>query len=118
MTCCVDSGGAPANFMDIRTSATSLQIAKGIGLLLADPRVKVILVNVHGGGMTSCDTIVEAMSVAMRWSGRKVPIVFRSAGQNAGYAQKMMTDRRIPHELDGRSTAGARRAVAIAKGAR
>jgi succinyl-CoA synthetase beta subunit len=113
-----DCGGAPANFMDIRTSAMSLQIAKGIGLLLADPRVSVIFVNVHGGGMTSCDTIVEAISIALRWSGRKVPIVVRFAGQNAGYAQKMLSDRRIPHELAASITAGARRAVALARGAR
>ncbi len=113
-----DLGGAPANFMDIRTSAMSLQIAKGIGLLLADPRVGVIFVNVHGGGMTSCDTIVEAMSIALRWSGRKVPMVVRFAGQNAAYAQKMLTERRIPHELAASISAGARRAVELAKGAR
>jgi succinyl-CoA synthetase beta subunit len=113
-----DCGGAPANFMDIRTSAMSLQIAKGIGLLLADTRVGVIFVNVHGGGMTSCDTIVEAMGIALRWSGRKVPIVVRFAGQNAGYAHKMLVDRRIPHETAASITAGARRAVEIARGAR
>ncbi|MGH6925914.1 MAG: ADP-forming succinate--CoA ligase subunit beta [Propylenella sp.] len=110
-----DCGGAPANFMDIRTSAMSLQIAKGIGLLLADPRVAVIFVNVHGGGMTSCDTIVEAMNIALRWSGRKVPIVVRLAGQNADYSRKMLADRRIPHELADSITAGARRAVELAK---
>jgi succinyl-CoA synthetase beta subunit len=114
----VDCGGRPANFMDIRTSAMSLQIAKGIGLLLADPRVNVVFVNVHGGGMTSCDTIVEAISIAARWSGRKVPIVVRFAGQNAGYARKMLADRRIPHELAASMTEGARRAVELAKGAR
>ncbi len=112
------AGGAPANFMDIRTTAKSLQIAKGIGLLLAEPKVRAILVNVHGGGMTSCDTVVEAIQFAMRWSGRKVPIVFRAAGQNADYARRMMVDRRIPHEVAGNITAAARRAVALAKGAR
>ncbi len=112
-----DAGGAPANFMDIRTTAMSQQIAKGIGLLLADPRVKVILVNVHGGGMTSCDTVVDAIQIAMRWSGRKVPIVFRAAGQNADHARWAMTDRRIPHDLAGSISDAARRAVAIAKGA-
>jgi succinyl-CoA synthetase beta subunit len=111
-----DLGGAPANFMDIRTTAMSLQIAKGIGLLLAAPAVKVILVNVHGGGMTSCDTIVEAIQIAVRWSGRKVPIVFRVAGQNADYARKMMVDRRIAHEVATSISAAARRAVEIAKG--
>ena len=76
-----DLGGALANFMDIRTTAMSLQIAKGIGLLLADPAVKVILVNVHGGGMTGCDMIVEAIHIAMRWSGRKILIVSARPGR-------------------------------------
>jgi succinyl-CoA synthetase beta subunit len=111
-----DAGGSPANFMDIRTTAMSLQIAKGIGLLLADPKVKAILVNVHGGGMTRCDTVVEAIQIALRWSGRKVPIVFRAAGQNADYARRMMVDRRIAHEVADSITAAARRAVALARG--
>jgi succinyl-CoA synthetase beta subunit len=111
-----EAGGAASNFMDIRTTAMSLQIAKGIELLLADPRVKVILVNVHGGGMTSCDTIVEAINIALRWSGRKVPIVFRAAGQNADYARKLMVDRRIAHEVAPSITAAAERAVEIARG--
>ncbi|MCB1885068.1 MAG: ADP-forming succinate--CoA ligase subunit beta [Geminicoccaceae bacterium] len=113
-----DAGGRPANFMDIRTTATSLQIAKGIGLLLSNPKVAVILVNVHGGGMTRCDTIVEALGIAVRRSGRSVPVVFRVAGQNAGQARTMMVDRRIRHErVDGMADA-AKRAVALAKGGR
>jgi len=111
-----DMGGAPANFMDIRTTAMSLQISRGIGLLLADPAVKVILVNVHGGGMTSCDTIVEAIHIAMRWSGRKIPIVFRAAGQNAEYARKLIVDRRIAHEVAPSISAAAQRAAELAKG--
>jgi succinyl-CoA synthetase beta subunit len=58
---------------------------------------------------------VEAISIAIRWSGRKVPIVVRLAGQNAGYAKKMLADRRIPHELAEGIVAGARRAVELAK---
>jgi succinyl-CoA synthetase beta subunit len=111
-----DAGGRPANFMDIRTTAMSQQIAKGIGLLLAEPAVKVILVNVHGGGMTSCDTVVDAIQMAMRWSGRKVPIVFRAAGQNAEHACWAMADRRIPHELASDISSAARRAVELARG--
>jgi succinyl-CoA synthetase beta subunit len=110
----IDAGGRPANFMDIRTTAMSQQIAKGIGLLFADPAVKAILVNVHGGGMTSCDTIVDAIQMAMRASGRKVPIVFRAAGQNADHARWMMADRRIAHEVAHDVSAAARRAVEIA----
>jgi succinyl-CoA synthetase beta subunit len=114
----VDAGGRPANFMDIRTTAMSLQIARGVGLLLADPRVKAILVNIHGGGMTRCDTIVEAIHVARRWSGRSVPMVVRLAGQNAEYARAMLADRQIPHEIAGDMAEAVRRAAAIARGGR
>src|SRR5262249_13259659 len=55
------AGGAPANFMDIRTTAKSLDIAQGINLVLENPRAKVLLVNVFGGGMQPCDTIAEAL---------------------------------------------------------
>ena len=114
----VDAGGRPANFMDIRTTAMSLQIARGVGLLLADPRVKAILVNIHGGGMTRCDTIVEAIHVARRWSGRSVPMVVRLAGQNAEYARAMLADRQIPHEIAGDMAEAVSRAAAIARGGR
>jgi succinyl-CoA synthetase beta subunit len=111
-----DAGGRPANFMDIRTTATSFQIAKGVQLLLDDPSVKVLLVNVHGGGMTVCDTVAEGINFAYSRSPRKPPIVFRAAGQNAGYALTIMKDRRLPFvAVDDISTAVAR-AVALARG--
>ncbi len=81
------AGGAPANFMDIRTTATSLDIAHGFGLLLDNPRVRALLINVHGGGMQSCDTVAEGLGIAMRRSGRTLPVVTRLAGTNADYAR-------------------------------
>ena len=93
-----DAGGRAANFMDIRTTATSLQVARGIGMLLSDPNVKSILVHIHGGGMTPCDTIAEALALALAWSDRKVPVVTRLAGHNADYARQMLVDRNVPHE--------------------
>jgi succinyl-CoA synthetase beta subunit len=105
----VDAGGRPANFMDIRTTATSLQVARGIDVLLQDPKVSVILVNVHGGGMTVCDTVAEGISFAYARAERKVPIVFRAAGQNAAWALTIMKDRRLPFErVDGIGPAAAR----------
>jgi len=93
-----DAGGHAANFMDIRTTATSLQVARGIGVLLADPKVQAILVHIHGGGMTPCDTIAEALALALAWSDRKIPIVSRLAGHNADYARQLLVDRNVPHE--------------------
>lgn len=111
-----EAGGRPANFMDIRTTATSFQIARGIELLLNDPGVKVLLVNVHGGGMTVCDTVAEALNFACSRNSRKLPIVLRAAGQNADWARSIMKDRRLPHENAATMRDAAARAVAIAAG--
>jgi len=110
----IDAGGRPANFMDIRTTATSFQVARGIGLLLAEPAIKVLLVNIHGGGMTTCDTVAEALAFAMVHAKREVPVVFRAAGQNAEYAKSMLTSRRVPHVLADSISDAVDRAIAIA----
>ncbi len=94
----IDAGGRPANFMDIRTTATSFQIAKGVELLLEDPQVKAILLNVHGGGMTVCDTVAEGVAFAYSRSDRKLPLVARLAGQNEDWARKILKDRMLPVE--------------------
>lgn len=86
----VDAGGRPANFMDIRTTATSLDIAHGFGLLLTNPKVKSILVNVHGGGMQRCDTIAEGIGIALRRHPRQLPIVICMAGNNADFARTIL----------------------------
>lgn len=86
----VAAGGRPANFMDVRTTARSLDIAHGFTLLLDNPKIRTLLINVHGGGMQSCDTIAEGLGVALRRSGRKLPIVIRLAGQNAEFARSRL----------------------------
>jgi succinyl-CoA synthetase beta subunit len=82
-----DAGGRPANFMDIRTTATSLNVAFGFDMLLKNPAIKVLLVNVHGGGMQPCDTIAEGLGIAARRTGRSLPAVVRLAGNNAEFAR-------------------------------
>lgn len=82
-----EADGRPANFMDIRTTATSLDVAYGFSLLLNNAAVRSILVNVHGGGMQPCDTIADGLGIAMRRTGRTVPTVVRLAGNNAEYAR-------------------------------
>jgi succinyl-CoA synthetase beta subunit len=81
------ANGRPANFMDIRTTATSLDVAYGFSLVLNNPAVRSILVNVHGGGMQPCDTIADGLGIAMRRTGRTLPTVVRLAGNNAEYAR-------------------------------
>src|SRR6266480_2459587 len=76
-----------ANFMDIRTTARSLDVAFGFSMLLDNPSTRVILVNVHGGGMQPCDTIVDGLGIAKRRTGRSLPTVVRLAGNNAEFAR-------------------------------
>ena len=111
-----DFGGDPANFMDIRTTATSFQIANGVRLLLEDPNVRVILVNIHGGGMTTCDTVAEGISFAYSKSDRKPPIVYRAAGQNADWSYRVMADRRLPFTPVQTMSQAVAQAVQIAGG--
>ncbi|CFX05827.1 Succinyl-CoA ligase [ADP-forming] subunit beta [Candidatus Filomicrobium marinum] len=82
-----EAGCRPANFMDVRTTASSLDIAHGMGLVLNNPRTQAMLVNVHGGGMQRCDTIAEGIAIAMRQTTRRVPLVVRLAGNNADFAR-------------------------------
>ena len=112
----IESGGKPANFMDIRTTAGSFQIARVIQMLLENSRVKVMLVNVHGGGMTVCDTIAEAMNFAYSRTGSDKPIIYRAAGQNAPWALSIMTNRRLPFTRFDSMTEAVRQAVSVAGG--
>jgi succinyl-CoA synthetase beta subunit len=106
-----DAGGRPANFMDIRTTATSLDIAFAFDLVLANPAVRAVLLNVHGGGMQRCDTVVEGMAVAMRRSGRALPLVVRLAGNNADFARDRLKTFGI-NFVEGSSIADAARRAA------
>lgn len=113
----VDAGGRPANFMDIRTTATSFDIAKGVETLLADKRVKALLLNVHGGGMTVCDTVAEGVAFAYSRSERKLPVIARLAGVNADWGNRILTDRKVPVEVFDAMKPAVKRAVERAGGA-
>lgn len=110
------AGGTPANFMDIRTTAKSLDIAQGVGLVLDNPKVKVILVNVYGGGMQPCDTIIEGLGIAFRRKGRVLPLVLRVTGNNEDIARVRMESFGLPKTLSPDMWQAATRAVAIAQG--
>jgi succinyl-CoA synthetase beta subunit len=114
----VDARGKPANFMDIRTTATSFDIARGVEILLKDPKVRAILLNVHGGGMTVCDTVAEGVAFAYARSARKVPVAVCLGGQNAEWGLRILQDRKVPVEVFADMKSAAQGAVAMAGGAR
>ncbi|MBX9827158.1 MAG: acetate--CoA ligase family protein [Xanthobacteraceae bacterium] len=110
------AGGAPANFMDIRTTAKSLDIAQGIGLVLENPRAKVLLVNVFGGGMQPCDTIAEALGIAFRKSRRILPLVLRMTGNNEDLARLRLANFNLPKTEFADMWQAVTHAVALAHG--
>jgi succinyl-CoA synthetase beta subunit len=84
-------GGEPANFLDVGGGANVEQVTEAFRIILADPNVKGILVNIFGGIM-KCDTIVTALLAAYEKIGITVPLVVRLEGTNVELARKMLED--------------------------
>ncbi len=84
-------GGEPANFLDVGGGANVDQVTEAFRIILADPNVKGILVNIFGGIM-KCDTIVTALLSAYDNIGIKVPLVVRLEGTNVELARKMLAE--------------------------
>lgn len=114
----IDADGRPANFMDIRTTAKSFDIARGVDILLRDPSVSALLLNVHGGGMTVCDTVAEGVAFAYARSSRKPPLAARLAGQNAEWGLKILKDRAVPVTVFDDIRAAVKGVVEMAAGRR
>src|SRR5581483_10160987 len=84
-------GGSPANFLDVGGGANKDQVTEAFRILLADPRVKAVLVNIFGGIM-KCDTIAGAIIAAFKEVGFKVPLVVRLEGTNVEQGRKMLAE--------------------------
>ena len=82
-------GGEPANFLDVGGAADSARVAAGFGLILSNPRVRAILVNIFGG-IVRCDVIAEGILQAVREASVEVPVIARLEGTNADRARAML----------------------------
>jgi len=104
-------GGAPANFLDVGGGANVEQVTEAFRIILADPNVKGILVNIFGGIM-KCDTIVTALLSAYDTIGIKVPLVVRLEGTNVELARKMLAESGKKITIGTDLTDAAKKAVA------
>ncbi|HEX2972765.1 MAG TPA: ADP-forming succinate--CoA ligase subunit beta [Tepidisphaeraceae bacterium] len=86
-------GAEPANFLDVGGSVTPEGAIEAFRIILADPKVKGILVNIFGG-IAKCDTIASALVTAGREVGFKVPVVVRLEGTNVEKAREILNDAR------------------------
>ncbi|MBF0093822.1 MAG: ADP-forming succinate--CoA ligase subunit beta [Alphaproteobacteria bacterium] len=89
------AGGSPANFLDVGGGATKERVAVAFKLILSDPNVEGILVNIFGGIMR-CDVIAEGVVAAAREVSLNVPLVVRLAGTNVDLGKKILTESGLP----------------------
>ena len=82
-------GGRPANFLDVGGGATAERVTAAFELILSNPNVKAILVNIFGG-IVRCDVIAEGVMTAVKNVGVKVPVIVRLEGTNAKQAREML----------------------------
>jgi len=84
-------GGEPANFLDVGGGATAEQVTQAFKMILSDPNVKAIFVNIFGGIM-KCDTIANGIVTAAKDVGIDVPLVVRLEGTNVELGRKILSD--------------------------
>jgi succinyl-CoA synthetase beta subunit len=89
------AGGSAANFLDVGGGASGEQIAAGLEIVLSDPKVRSVLVNIFGG-IVRCDLVAEGILDALTRVDLKVPMVVRLDGTNAPAGRKILEDANPP----------------------
>lgn len=110
-------GGNPANFLDVGGGANKEKVTAAFKLILKDPNVKGILVNIFGGIM-KCDIIAEGIIAATKELGLKVPLVVRLQGTNVELGKKILADSGLNILPADDLTNAAQKIVAAVKGGR
>jgi succinyl-CoA synthetase beta subunit len=108
------AGGKPANFLDVGGGANQEQVTKAFKLILTDPNVKGIFVNIFGGIMR-CDIIANAVVAATKELGLKVPLVVRLEGTNVDLGKKILDESGLAIQSASSMQDGAKKIVAAVK---
>ena len=108
------AGSFPANFLDVGGGANVETVTRGFSILLKDPRVKAIFVNIFGG-IVRCDRIAQGILEAAKNVDIHVPLVVRLAGTNAEEAMKMLKESQLSMHTATTLKEGAEKAVALAR---
>jgi succinyl-CoA synthetase beta subunit len=109
-------GGTPANFLDVGGQANAKTVAKGFEIILRNPKVKAIFVNIFGG-IVRCDRIANGILEATKMVDVNVPVIVRLDGTNAPEAAVILKNANIKNIITATDLAdGAIKAVAAAKG--
>jgi len=108
-------GGSPANFLDVGGGATAEKVTAAFKIMLKNPKVKAILVNIFGGIMR-CDVIAQALVDASKAVSLHVPLVVRLEGTNVDLGKKILQDSGLPIiSADNMAEAGRKIVAAVKK---
>ncbi len=108
-------GGEPANFLDVGGGATAEKVTEAFKIMLKNPGLKAILINIFGGIMR-CDVIAEGVITASKAVSLQVPLVVRMKGTNEEIGKKMLADSGLPIISAGSMEEAAQKVVAAANG--
>ena len=106
-------GGRPANFLDVGGGTTPARVAEAFKLILSDPKVRAVLVNIFGG-IVRCDLIAEGIIAAIREVGIAVPVVVRLEGTNAPEGLRLLEASGLALQTAADLTEAAEKVVAAA----
>ena len=104
-------GASPANFLDVGGGATEAQISAAFKILIADPKVKRVFVNIFGG-ILRCDVAARGIIDAVKSEGISIPLVVRMRGTNAEEAKKILAESGIKVQVDDDLLSAAKKVVA------
>jgi succinyl-CoA synthetase beta subunit len=107
-------GGKPANFLDVGGGATVERVTAAFELILSNPKVRAILVNIFGG-IVRCDVIAEGIITAVQKVGVKVPVIVRLEGTNAKQARELLSSSGLAVTAAEGLTDAAKKVVAAAR---
>jgi succinyl-CoA synthetase beta subunit len=111
------AGGSPANFLDVGGGANAEQIRNAFRILLSDPSVKAVLINIFGG-ILRCDTLANGVVSAARELGIKAPIVIRMEGTNVEQGRLILQESGFNFTVADGMKDAAEKVVALAGGAK
>ncbi|HEY4741480.1 MAG TPA: ADP-forming succinate--CoA ligase subunit beta [Candidatus Acidoferrales bacterium] len=111
------SGGSPANFLDVGGGASEEQVRNAFKILLSDPNVRAVFVNIFGG-ILRCDVLAAGVVKAARELGIRVPVVVRLEGTNVEEGQRILRESRLNFTVASGMKDGAETVVKLAGGPR
>jgi len=107
------AGGSPANFLDVGGGASSEQVKNAFRILMSDPSVRAVFINIFGG-ILRCDVLATGVVAAAKDLQLKVPVVVRMEGTNVEMGQKILRDSGLNFTIADGMKDGAQKVVALA----